>query len=315
MCCINPPPHLSSLVVLLGPTAAGKTEIAIQLAERLGGEIVSADSRLFYRGMDIGTAKPSPAQRLRLPHHLIDVADPEEPWSLVLFQQQARRAIQDIQARGALPFLVGGTGQYIRAVTEGWQAPAAHPDPRLRGALEAWAAEIGPSGLHERLASLDPQAGAQIDPRNLRRTVRALEVILSTGKPFSAQRQRGENPYRLLTLGLTRPRPELYGRIDARIEAMFAAGWVDEVRGLLAQGYAPTLPSLSAIGYPQVIDYLRGKCTLDEAVMLIKRQTRQFVRRQANWFKADDPQIHWFTAGAGTLEAMEGTIRAWLGEK
>jgi tRNA dimethylallyltransferase len=281
----------------------------------MGGEIVSADSRLFYRGMDIGTAKPSPAQRLRLPHHLIDVADPEEPWSLVLFQQQARRAIQDIQARGALPFLVGGTGQYIRAVTEGWQAPAAHPDPRLRGALEAWAAEIGPSGLHERLASLDPQAGEQIDSRNLRRTVRALEVILSTGKPFSAQRQRGENPYRLLTLGLTRPRPELYARIDARIEAMFAAGWVDEVRGLLAQGYAPTLPSLSAIGYPQVIDYLRGKCTLDEAVMLIKRQTRQFVRRQANWFKADDPQIHWFTAGAGTLEAMEGTIRAWLGEK
>ena len=302
---------LQPLIVLLGPTAAGKTEISIRLAERLGGEIVSADSRQFYRGMDAGTAKPTLAERARVPHHLIDVADPDETWSLVLFQQEARRAIHDIHARGRLPFLVGGTGQYIRAVTEGWQAPAAQPDPRLRGVLEAWAAQIGPLGLHERLAQLDPQAGEQIDPRNLRRTVRALEVILSTGRPFSAQRQRGDTPYRLQTLGLTRPRPELYARIDARIEAMFAAGWVDEVRGLLAQGYAPALPSLSAIGYPQVIGYLQGKLTLAETVMLIKRLTRQFVRRQANWFKESDPRIHWFTAGEGTLEAMEAAVRAW----
>jgi tRNA dimethylallyltransferase len=302
---------IPSLIVLLGPTAAGKTEIAIRLAEHLGGEIVSADSRLFYRGMDAGTAKPTLSERARVPHHLIDVADPDETWSLVLFQQEARRAIHDIHVRGRLPLLVGGTGQYIRAVTEGWQAPAAQPDPRLRGALETWAAQIGQLGLHERLAQLDPQAGEQIDARNLRRTVRALEVILSTGRPFSAQRQRGETPYRLLTLGLTRPRPELYVRIDVRIEAMFAVGWVDEVRGLLAKGYSPALPSFSAIGYPQVIDYLRGKSTYAEAGMLIKRLTRQFVRRQANWFKENDPQIHWFTAGEGTAEAMEGLSRAW----
>jgi tRNA dimethylallyltransferase len=308
------PEGLPPLVVILGPTAAGKTEIAIRLAERLGGEIVSADSRQFYRGVDAGTAKPTLAERARVPHHLIDVADPDETWSLVLFQQEAQRAIQEIHASGRLPFLVGGTGQYIRAVTEGWQAPAAQPDPRLRGALETWAAQIRPLGLHERLAQLDPQAGEQIDARNLRRTVRALEVILSTGRRFSAQRQRGETPYRLLTLGLTRPRPELYARIDARIYAMFAAGWVDEVRGLLAQGYADTLPSLSAIGYPQVIDYLQGKSTYAEAVMLIKRLTRQFVRRQANWFKESDPQIHWFTAGEGTAEAMEALIREWKQE-
>jgi tRNA dimethylallyltransferase len=303
------------LIVLVGPTAVGKTEIAIRLAEHLGGEIVSADSRLFYRGMDIGTAKPTLAERGRVPHHLIDVAEPDEAWSLVIFQQEARRVIAGIHARGRLPFLVGGTGQYIRSVTEGWQAPAAQPDPRLRAALEAWVGQIGSQGLHERLSSLDPRAGEQIDARNLRRTVRALEVILSTGRLFSAQRQRGETPYNLLTLGLTRPRPELYARLDARIEAMFAAGWVEEVRSLLAKGYAPGLPSLSAIGYPQVIDYLQGKATYAEAVMLIKRLTRQFVRRQANWFKANDPQIHWFTAGKGTLEAMEGVIQEWAKQR
>jgi tRNA dimethylallyltransferase len=302
------------LIVILGPTAAGKTEIAIKLAERLDGEIVSADSRLFYRGMDIGTAKPTPAARARVPHHLIDVVDPDQAWSLVAFQQAAWQAISAIRERGRLPFLVGGTGQYLRAVTEGWQAPPAHPNPRLRAALEAWVGEIGPLGLHVRLASLDPQAGRQIDPRNLRRTVRALEVILTTGRSFSAQQQRGETPYRLLTLGLTRPRRELYARIDARIEAMFATGFVDEVRGLLAKGYSPNLPALSAIGYPQVIDYLQGKTTCAEAVMLIKRLTRQFVRRQANWFKPDDPQIRWFTADEGTLEAMEAAIRRWVRE-
>lgn len=306
------PKDIPPLVVLLGPTAAGKTEIAIQLAERLAGEIVSADSRLFYRGMDIGTAKPTPTERARVPHHLIDVADPDQTWSLVAFQQAAWQAIAEIHTRGRLPLLVGGTGQYLRAVTESWRAPPAHPDSHLRIALEAWAGETGLSGMHERLASLDPEAARQIDLRNLRRMVRALEVILSTGKPFSAQRQRGETPYRLLTLGLIRPRPELYARIDTRIEAMFAAGLVDEVRGLLAKGYSPGLPALSAIGYLQVIDYIEGKSTLEEAVMLIKRLTRQFVRRQANWFKPGDPRIHWFTAGEGTVDAMAAVIQAWV---
>jgi tRNA dimethylallyltransferase len=301
------------LVVILGPTAVGKTEIAIQLAERLNGEIVSADSRLFYRGMDIGTAKPTAEERQRVPHHLIDVAQPDQIWSLALFQREARRIISQIHARGRLPFLVGGSGQYIRAVMEGWEVPEAAPDPRLRRALEHWANDISPAGLHARLASLDPQAAAQIDPRNLRRTVRALEVILSTGRLFSAQRQRAPSPYRLLLIGLNRPRPELYARIDARIQSMLQAGFVEEVRSLLEQGYSPELPTMSAIGYGEIVAYLQGKLSLDEAVAQIKRRTRIFVRHQANWFKRHDPSIHWFEVGADTVDQIERMIRNWLG--
>lgn len=300
------------LVVILGPTAVGKTEIAIQLAEQFQGEIVSADSRLFYRGMDIGTAKPSSEERQRAPHHLIDVAQPDEIWSLAHFQEQARKAILDINARNKLPFLVGGTGQYIRAVIEGWQAPAVAPHPALRKALEAWGQELGEEGLHARLAVLDPHAARQIDARNVRRTIRALEVILSTGRRFSEQRQRGESPYDLLLLGLIRPRAELYTRVDARIEAMFQAGLVEEVQGLLAKGYDPDLPSFSAIGYREIIRYLQGEVELSEARLLIQRSTRTYVRRQANWFKADDPQITWFQVNEGTLEQMSERIQKWL---
>ena len=300
----NQPP----LVAIVGPTAAGKTEVAIQLAERLDGEIVSADSRLFYRGMDIGTAKPTPAERGRVPHHLVDVADPDEIWSLATFQERACQAIAGIHARRRLPFLVGGTGQYFRAVTQGWAVPPVSPNPRLRAALEAWAEQVGKDGLHARLAVLDPPAAASIDPRNLRRTVRALEVILSTGGRFSQQRQRRTAPYRLLALGLTRPRPELYARIDARVDAMLQAGLVDEVRRLLDMGYSPDLPTLSAIGYREVIAYLRGEISLDEVGAQIKRHTHLLVRRQANWFKPDDPDIHWFVANEQTAGQMQTEI-------
>lgn len=302
------------LIVIVGPTAVGKTEISIQLAERLAGEIVSADSRLFYRGMDIGTAKPAPSQRARVPHRLVDVADPDQVWSLAVFQQAAYQAIAEIHARGRLPFLVGGTGQYIRAVIEGWQIPKVRSSPPLREALENWAAEIGPDGLHDRLAVLDPKAAAGIDYRNLRRTVRALEVILRTGHQFSAQRSKGVLPYRNLQIGLIRPRKELYARIDTRIDAMLADGFVNEVRQLLSQGYSPDLPTLSAIGYREIVAYLKGKASLQEAVKLIKRHTRQFVRRQANWFKQDDPNIHWFRIEPHTVGEIEQLIRSWLSE-
>jgi tRNA dimethylallyltransferase len=302
------------LAVIVGPTAVGKTEISIQLADRMAGEIVSADSRLFYRGMDVGTAKPTLSQRARVPHHLVDVVDPDQVWSLALFQEAAYRAIAEIHARGRLPFLVGGTGQYVRAVTEGWVIPKARPGPRLRQALQNWAAEIGPARLHERLAVLDPNAAAKIDYRNLRRTVRALEVILSTGQPFSAQRRKETPRYRSLQIGLTRPRKELYARIDARIDAMLAEGLVEEVRELLSQGYSPDLPTLSAIGYRDIVAYLEGKISLGEAVKLIKRHTRHFVRRQANWFKVDDPSIHWFRVKPDTVDEIEQLIRAWLSE-
>jgi tRNA dimethylallyltransferase len=300
------------LVVLVGPTAVGKTEISLRLAKRLGGEIVSADARLFYRGMDIGTAKPNLQERQQVPHHLIDVADPDESWSLALFQRAARQAIAGILARGRMPLLVGGSGQYVRAVLEGWQVPAQGPDRRLREALESWAGRVGAEGLHARLAAIDPPAAARIQPRNLRRTVRALEVIFSTGRRFSEQAGRGEPPYRALILGLTRPRPELYARIDARIQTMMAAGLADEVRRLLAQGYSPQLPTMSAIGYQEMVQTLNGEINLEEAVTLMKRRTRQFVRRQANWFKVSDPHIHWFRVGEGTVDEMEGVIRAWL---
>jgi tRNA dimethylallyltransferase len=300
------------LVVLMGPTAVGKTELAIRLAERLEGEIVSADSRLFYRGMDLGTAKPSLIDLQRVPHHLIDVAEPDEIWSLALFQQRAREAIAGIRARNRLPFLVGGTGQYVRAVTQGWQGPAVEPAPQLRQALEHWADEIGKQGLYDRLTLLDPAAAAGIDPRNLRRTVRALEVILSSGRRFSDQRRRSSSPYDLLQIGLIRPRRELYARIDTRVDAMLAAGLVDEVRGLLAKGYSPDLPTMSAIGYSEVIAYLGGRLSLNECAMEIKRATRILVRRQANWFKPDDPHIHWFQADADPLREIEQLIRDFL---
>lgn len=306
------PESLPPLVVILGPTAVGKTEIAIQLAERLDGEIVSADSRLFYRDMDIGTAKPTPADRARVPHHLIDITDPDEVWNLALFQRAAYHAVEDIYSRGRLPFLVGGTGQYIYAVIEGWVVPESRPDPQLRAALRNWADEIGPEGLHARLFALDPEAAGKMDPRNLRRSVRALEVILSSGRRFSAQARRSPPPYRTIIHGFNRPRPELYARIDARIQAMLENGFVEEVQYLLHKGYDPGLPTLSAIGYREIIAHIKGEITLDEAVRRMKRLTRQFVRHQANWFKDDDPDIHWFRVGPQTVNEVEEEIRSWV---
>jgi tRNA dimethylallyltransferase len=300
------------VVVILGPTAVGKTELALQLAERLGGEIVSADSRLFYRGMDIGTAKPSAEDLRRVPHHLVDIARPDQTLSLGQFQDLAQAAIAGIHARGRLPILVGGTGQYIRAVIQGWDPPRVEPDPPLRTALEDWSQQVGKEGLHARLAAVDPAAAAAIDFRNLRRTVRALEVIFLTGRRFSEQRLAGGSPYRLLQLGLLRERSELYARIDARIEAMMAAGLLDEVRGLLAAGYSVDLPALSAIGYRELIRHVQGEIGLDDAITEMKRNTRIFVRRQANWFKPDDPTIHWVQAGEGSVDGLERAVRAWL---
>lgn len=304
---------MTPLIVIVGPTAVGKTEIAIQLAERLNGEIVSADSHLLYRGMDIGTAKPTLAEMQRVPHHLVDVADPDETWSLALYQQKARQAIAEIQKRRHLAFLVGGTGQYIRAITQNWQVPAVAPNERLRSVLDAWAAKIGKDGLHARLMILDPIAAANIDARNLRRTVRALEVIFSTGQRFSDQRSAGQPVYELVTLGLTRPRSELYAHIDSRVDAMLATGLVGEVQRLLDQGYLPDLPSMSAIGYREIIAYLHDQISFDDAVALIKRNTRILVRRQTNWFKPTDAEINWFDVQQDVTDRLEIFIRDRLG--
>jgi len=302
------------LVVIVGPTAVGKTAASIELALRLGGEIISADSRLLFRGMDIGTAKPTPDEMQDVPHHLINVADPDENWSLAIYQRQAYKVIDDIHRRGKLPFLVGGTGQYIRSIIEGWRIPPQSPDSELRQALNHWADQLGAETLHERLRRLDPDAAEKIDYRNTRRTIRALEVIFRTGQRFSELRRRQECRYRAVVLGINRPRPELYARIDRRIDEMMESGWVDEVRGLLLQGYSADLPTMSAIGYREIIQYLQGEITYEEAVILIKRNTRTFVRRQANWFKPDDYRITWFVSTKNLIKDMEATLRRCLHE-
>src|SRR5688500_10187227 len=301
-----------SLILVIGPTAVGKTEFAIQLAERLDGEIVSADSRLFYRGMDIGTAKPTREEQARLPHHLIDIANPDEILSLAIFQQKARETITDMHTGSKIPFLVGGTGQYIRAVTEGWGPPHVESNERLRNELSKMKEEKGAELLYEKLRSLDEEAASKIDLRNVRRTIRALEVIITTGRKFSEQRGQTESPYHLITIGLTRPRPELYKRVDQRIEMMFANGFLDEVKSLLAKGYSPSLPTMSAIGYREGIRVVKGELNEEQAKAEMRRATRIFVRRQANWFKESAPNIKWFRAEEGVVERIEAYIRPSL---
>jgi len=302
---------LPPLACLVGPTAVGKTQAALCLAERLDGEIASADSRLLYRGMDIGTAKPSVEERRRVPHHLVDVAEPDETWSMAQVRSAVLQCAGEITARHRLPLLVGGTGQYVRATLEGWDPPPRAHDPVVRERLEAVAHSAGEQALHARLREVDPMSADRIDARNVRRVVRALEIFEVTGEPASAQRRRLPPPYRILTLGLTLPRAILYDRIDARIDSMLSQGWVEEVRRLLARGFDPGLPAFSAIGYPQIIEVVQGKCSQEDAVAEIRRRTRVLVRRQANWFKANDPAIRWFENNEGAANRMEAEIRRW----
>ena len=284
----------NALLVIIGPTAVGKTDIAIDIADQVGGEIISADSRLFYRGMDIGTAKPSLSMQKNVPHHLIDIADPDQVISLAEYQQLAYETIDRIISDHKIPILVGGTGQYVRAIVEGWRIPELPPDPNIRQALQKWADEIGGMELYKRLLLLDPDAEKFIDPTNVRRTIRALEVILCTGRKFSELREKSGSRYTSILVGLQRSRKELYQRIDARIAEMILNGFVDEVKALISQGYSLELPSMTAIGYKEIGEYLMGRKTLTEAIMEMKKRTRIFVRRQANWFKESDQNIHWF---------------------
>ena len=281
------------VIFIVGPTASGKTDAGIRLAKAIDGEIVSADSRYLYRGMDIGTAKPTMDERQGIPHWLIDVADPDETWSLSLFCKAADEAIRDIYSRGKRPVLVGGTGQYVRAILDGWDIPEGEPDHRLRNVLERWGREIGAEELHRKLACIDPEAAEKIEWQNMRRTVRAMEVIFMSGKKFSAQRTTKEPLYKALIFGMKRDRSVLYQRIDLRVDRMLERGLVEETAALLSKGYSPSLPSMSAIGYKEVCDYLSNKTSLEEAAQLIKFRTHNYVRRQANWFKASDPAINW----------------------
>jgi tRNA dimethylallyltransferase len=305
-------PVPQTLLVIVGPTAVGKTSLSLHLAETLNGEIVSADSRLLYRGMDIGTAKPTPEERARVPHHLIDVAAPDETVGLAEFQEQAYAAIADIHSRGRLPLLVGGTGQYVRAVVEGWRIPRVPPDPTLRAELEAQAQREGGAALHARLAQLDPAAAQRIAPQNVRRVIRALEVCLVTGQPMSKQQRKQAPPFRILQVGLTRERAELYTRADRRVEAMMDAGLEDEVRRLVEAGYGWNLPAMSGLGYVQFRPYLEGHVPLEEVVIEIKRATRRLIRHQYSWFRLTDPAIRWFDISQTENTAIEAQVREWL---
>ena len=309
----QPHTHRPRIVVIVGATASGKTALSLGLAERLNGEIVNADSRQVYRGMDIGTAKPTPVERARVTHHLIDIRDPDERFSLAEFLDLAGRAITEISASGRLPIPVGGTGQYVRALVEGWTAPAVPPDAALRAELLARAERDGPDILHAELTTLDPVAASRIDPRNVRRVVRALEVIRLTGRPFSEQGGMVEPAYDVLMLGLAWPREELYRRIDARVEEMFATGLVDEVRSLVKRGYDCSLPSMGSIGYAQVCQFLAGDLTLSEAVERTGTGTHRLARTQAAWFRRDDPRIHWLDPAVGDpLDDAEQLMRRFL---
>ncbi len=283
------------VLAIVGPTATGKTALALRLARRFPAEVVSADSRQVYRGMDIGTAKPTPGERAAVPHHLIDVADPDTPFSLAQYRTLALVAIADIRARGLLALLVGGTGLYVRTVTEGLTVPAVPPDLTFRTALEARASAEGAAALYAELRAADPEAVLHIEPLNLRRIIRALEVQRATGVPFSAQQRRSAPPFPVLLVGLTLPRVRLYALADQRVDRMMAEGLLDEVRGLHAAGYGWELPSMSGIGYRQLGVYLRGEGTLPDAVQRIKFDTHAFIRRQYTWFRKA-PAMRWFDA-------------------
>jgi tRNA dimethylallyltransferase len=300
------------LIAVVGPTAVGKTGLSVRLAEAVDGEIVSADSRQVYEGMDIGTAKATVAERSRVPHHLLDVVRPNETLGLARFQELAYTAIHDIVQRAHVPLLVGGTGQYAMAVLEGWQMPRVPPDEVLRRQLYRQAEADGADALHARLRALDPAAAGRIDPRNVRRVVRALEVCLSTGRPISEQQGKVPPPYRILIIGLHLPRDELYRKIDERVERMVRAGLEDEVRRLLAAGYGFDLPAMSGVGYGQFRPYIEGQATLVDTTREIKRATRRFVRHQANWFRKDDPRIHWFEARPDPYPAIIDLVHRFL---
>jgi tRNA dimethylallyltransferase len=282
------------LTVIVGPTAVGKTRLSLRLAQEFDGEIISADSRQVYRGMDIGTAKPTLEERHRVPHHLIDVIAPDEPFTLAQYQELAYQAIDDVSGRGKVPFLVGGTGQYMRAVVEGWGIPRVPPNKQLRAELYRQAEIEGEEPLHARLREVDPAAAERIDSRNVRRAIRALEVYLETGQPISELQHKRPPPYRILQIGLTMERQELYWRIDERVDRMIEEGLVEEVRGLVERGYGYDLPSMSGLGYQQIGLYLQGQASLEEAIQLIKRHTHRFVRHQYNWFRLNDETIRWF---------------------
>jgi tRNA dimethylallyltransferase len=296
------------VIAIVGPTAVGKSELALHLAQYFPIEIICADSRQVYRYMDIGTNKPSPAERESVPHHLIDVVEPDQNFSLAMYHQLAIKALKAIQQKSKLPLLVGGSGLYVWSLVEGWKIPQVPPDRKRRGKLEARAKQQGSQNFYQELQDIDPIAAVKIDPSNTRRIIRALEIYHSTGQRPS-QLQRKEAPdFPILLIGLTRERSELYRRIDWRVDKMIQMGLVEEVEQLLKKGYNLSLPSMSGIGYRQICQFLQGEMTLPQAIDKIKYETHRLARHQYAWFRLGDSRIHWFDSSGAEAEANIATL-------
>ena len=300
------------LIAVVGPTAAGKTALALKLAQKLNGEIINADSRQVYLGMDIGTAKPTPEERSLVPHHLFDIRDPDESYSLALFLEDARAAVSDIQSRNRLPILVGGSGQYVWAFLEGWQPPKVEPNPIIRADLEFQLERRGIWPLFELLQAIDPQTAERIDPKNPRRVLRALEIHLSGGRNPGVNPTRKGADVNALVIGLTMPRETLYARMDRRVDEMMQRGFLAEVQRLIDKGHNPSLPAMSGVGYQELADHLSGELTLEDAVQRIKYRTHAIARRQYAWFRLEDLRIHWLESDDTALESALTLTRSYL---
>ena len=299
------------IVVLTGPTGTGKTALAVELVERFGGEIVSCDSRQVYKYLDVGTAKPSEDELRRAPHHLVDYVDPAEPYAVTRYRDDADAVLADLAARGQTAWVVGGSWHYIQALIDRIEPPQVPPNPELRAELEREAATSGPEAIHDRLAALDPVAAAAIDRRNVRRVVRALEVTLTLGRPFSeVGRVRGAaRP--ALKLALSMPRDEVYARVDTRVDQMVAAGWLDEVRDLIERGYDESMPSLSSHGYREMMAVVRGTTSLEEAAQKTKWAVHAYIRRQTSWLKSQ-PDYQWIDTGPDALSQSAALVPSHL---
>jgi tRNA dimethylallyltransferase len=304
---------MKRLIAIVGPTGIGKSRLAIHLASIFHGEIISADSRQVYRYLDIGTAKPSPSELSRVPHHLINIINPDEDFSLAQYLQLANHAIADIFKRGRVPFLVGGTGLYVKAVLEGWQVPGVSPDREFRYNREKTAIEGNIDELYQELVIADPDAAAKIDRRNVRRVIRALEVHAKAGEAFSRLGRKKTPAFTPLVIGLTTDRAELYCMVDHRVDEMIERGLAREVEKLKAMGYDSGLPSMSGIGYRQVGQFLKGELTLEEATQKMKTETHRFIRHQYAWFRQEDTKINWFDIKRQPEVEIEKMLSEFLG--
>jgi tRNA dimethylallyltransferase len=297
--------------VVTGPTAVGKTALGIALAEEFDGEVVNADSRYLYRGFDIGVAKPDLAERRGIPHHLIDILPPDGDMTLARYQGLALEAIAEALDRSKLPILVGGTPLYVNAVVEGWNMPRVPPNPSLRATLEAEAGTYGLQILVERLREVDPEAAERCG-RNLRRIIRALEVYEETGIPMSAQESKGPPPFEALELGLTMPRHALYRAVDDRVRSQIERGLVAEVRSLLERGVPQSAPAMSSLGYRQLLPYIRGESSLEQAVERIRHETHRYVRHQETWLRRNTRLIWFDVTSPEWMTTAKSQVRAFL---